>query len=332
MYLKQLGKPLSQAPPDEQLDNPAGALAAVAGEGTQRLLQSVARDLGRLVTIDLAPGLYLVATPIGNLADITLRALSVLARADLVYCEDTRHSAKLLHHFAIHATTRPLHDHNEDSERGRVLRDLEAGKRIALISDAGTPLISDPGYKLVRDCAAAGHPVHCIPGPSSVITAIAACGLPTDAFFFAGFLPPKQSARRARLTELRTVPGSLIFFEAPQRAADSLADMAEILGARDAVMARELTKLHEELARAPLAMLAASVKTRELKGEIVLIVGPATAIEATDDDIERRLEVALRSMSLKDAAKAVSDALGVAKTRVYDLGLRIKGRDGQDGA
>ena len=128
------------------------------------------------------------------------------------------------------------------------------------------------------------------------------------------------------------MPGSLIFFEAPQRAADSLADMAEILGARDAVMARELTKLHEELARAPLAMLAACVKTRELKGEIVLIVGPATAIEATDDDIERRLEVALRSMSLKDAAKAVSDALGVAKTRVYDLGLRIKGRDGQDGA
>ena len=313
-------------------NGPEDEHVAEAGEGTQRLLQSVARDMGRLVTEQLAPGLYLVATPIGNLADMTLRALSVLARADIVYCEDTRHSAKLLHHFAIHATTRPLHDHNEDSERGRVLRDLESGKRIALISDAGTPLISDPGYKLVRDCAAAGHPVHCIPGPSSVITAIAASGLPTDAFFFAGFLPPKQAARRARLTELRTIPGSLIFFEAPQRAADSLADMADIVGARDAVMARELTKLHEEMARAPLAALAADVKMRDLKGEIVIVVGPATAIEATDDEIAGRLDVALKSMSLKDAAKAVSDALGVAKTRVYDLGLKIKDRTGKDGA
>ena len=167
---------------------------------------------------------------------------------------------------------------------------------------------------------------------SSVITAIAASGLPTDAFFFAGFLPPKQAARRARLTELRSIPGSLIFFEAPQRAADSLADMADILGARDAVMARELTKLHEEMARAPLAALAADVKMRELKGEIVIVVGPATAIEATDDEIAGRLDVALKSMSLKDAAKAVSDALGVAKTRVYDLGLKIKDRTGKDGA
>ena len=313
-------------------NGPEDEHVAVAGEETQRLLQSVTRDMGRLVTEQLAPGLYLVATPIGNLADITLRALSVLARADIVYCEDTRHSAKLLHHFAIHATTRPLHDHNEDSERGRVLRDLESGKRIALISDAGMPLISDPGYKLVRDCAAAGQAVHCIPGPSSVITAIAASGLPTDAFFFAGFLPPKQAARRARLTELRSIPGSLIFFEAPQRAADSLADMADILGARDAVMARELTKLHEEMARAPLAALDADVKMRELKGEIVIVVGPATAIEATDDEIAGRLDVALKSMSLKDAAKAVSDALGVAKTRVYDLGLKIKDRTGKDGA
>ena len=200
------------------------------GSARERLLAAVTRDVTRLAGEPLAPGLYLVATPIGNLGDITLRALSVLMRADIVYCEDTRHSAKLLQHFSIHATTRPLHDHNEDSERARVLRDLEGGKRIALISDAGTPLISDPGFKLVRDCAAAGHPVHSIPGASSVITAIAASGLPTDAFFFAGFLPPKQAARRARLSELKTVPGSLIFFESPQRAADSLADMADVLG------------------------------------------------------------------------------------------------------
>jgi 16S rRNA (cytidine1402-2'-O)-methyltransferase len=299
----------------------------VTGASTrERLAAAVGRDITRLLQEPLASGLYLVATPIGNLGDITLRALSVLARADVVYCEDTRHSAKLLQHFSISATTRPLHDHNEDSERGRVLRDLEAGKRIALISDAGTPLISDPGFKLVRDCAAAGHPVICIPGPSSVITAIAASGLPTDAFFFVGFLPPKQAARRSRLSELKSVPGTLVFFEAPQRVGESLSDMADVLGARDAVMARELTKLHEELARGTLADLATGIAARDIKGEIVLIVGPATAPEATDADISAKLEIALQSMSLKDAAKAVADALGVAKSRVYDLGLKLKDR------
>jgi 16S rRNA (cytidine1402-2'-O)-methyltransferase len=298
-----------------------------ASGAPDRLIAAVGRDVARLAEEPLAPGLYIVATPIGNLGDMTLRALAVLARADIIYCEDTRHSAKLLQHFSIHATTRPLHDHNEDNERGRVLRDLQAGKRIALISDAGTPLISDPGFKLVRDCAAAGHPVFCIPGASSVIAAMASSGLPTDAFFFAGFLPPKQAARRSRLAELKSVPGSLIFFEAPQRTAESLADMADVLGARDAVMARELTKMHEELARGSLAALAADVKTRDdLKGEVVLVVGPATAVEASDEDIAARLDVALQSMSLKDAAKAVSDALGVAKTRVYDIGLKLKDR------
>ena len=289
-----------------------------------RLIQSVSRDMARLVAEELPAGLYIVATPIGNLADITLRALSILQRADIVYCEDTRHSSKLLQHFSIHATTRPLHDHNEDGERGRVLRDLENGKRIALISDAGTPLISDPGFKLVRDCAAAGHAIHSIPGPSSAITAIAASGLPTDAFFFAGFLPPKQAARRARLSDLKSIPGTLIFFEAPQRAADTLADMVDLLGSRDAVMARELTKMHEELARGSLDVLAAAVKLRDLKGEVVLLVGPATAAEATDDDIAAKLRAALQSMSLKDAAKAVADALGVQKSRVYEIGLKIK--------
>ena len=308
----------------QKADEQAGLSVPSARE---RLAAAIGRDVTRLSQEPLAPGLYLVATPIGNLGDITLRALTVLSRADIVYCEDTRHSAKLLQHFSISATTRPLHDHNEDGERGRVLRDLEAGRRIALISDAGTPLISDPGFKLVRDAAAAGYPVVCIPGPSSLIAAIASSGLPTDAFFFAGFLPPKQAARRARLGELKSVPGSLIFFEAPQRVGESLADMADVLGARDAVMARELTKLHEELARGPLADLAADVKTRDdLKGEVVLVVGPATAVEATDATITARLDVALQSMSLKDAAKAVSDALGVAKSRVYDLGLKTKDR------
>ncbi len=297
---------------------------AAAGDAGARLIAAVARDLARLSGEPLAGGLYLVATPIGNLGDITLRALTVLARADIVYCEDTRHSARLLQHFSLRPTTRPLHDHNEDGERARVLRDLEDGKRIALISDAGTPLISDPGFKLVRDCARAGHAVHCIPGPSSLITAVAASGLPTDAFFFAGFLPPKQAARRARLSALKAIPGTLIFFESPQRTAESLADMADVLGARDAVMAREMTKLHEEMARGTLAALAADIKLRDLKGEVVLVVGPPAGVEASDDEIAERLATALQSMSLKDAAKAVSDALGVAKTRVYDLGLKIK--------
>lgn len=300
-----------------------GTAAAPSGNP---MLAAAMRDLGRLETEPLKPGLYLVATPIGNLADITLRALSTLARADLVYCEDTRHSAKLFQHFSIRATTRPLHDHNEAREISRVLRDLEAGKRVALISDAGTPLISDPGFKLVRACAANGHPVVVVPGPSSPIAALAASGLPTDSFYFAGFLPPKTAARRARLKALKAQTGTLVFFESPQRAADCLADMAEVLESRAAVVARELTKLHEEFVRGSLGELAAALKTREVKGEIVILVGPASAADATDDEISESLERALETMSLKDAAKAIADALGVAKSRVYELGLKVKGQ------
>lgn len=290
------------------------------------MLAAALRDLGRLETEPLAPGLYIVATPIGNLADITLRALSVLSRADLVYCEDTRHSARLLQHFSIRATTRPLHDHNEQAETPRVLHDLDAGRRVALISDAGTPLISDPGFKLVRAAAAAGHAVVAIPGASSPVAALSASGLPTDAFYFAGFLPPKEAARRARLKALKAQAGTLVFFEAPQRAADSLRDMADVLGPRDAVLARELTKLHEELARADLATLAADMKSRDLKGEIVVLVGPASAAEVTDDEIELALASALDDMSLKDAAKRVAESLAVPKSRAYDIGLKLKAR------
>jgi 16S rRNA (cytidine1402-2'-O)-methyltransferase len=295
-------------------------------DAASKLLAAVERDLARSVDEDLPPGLYLVATPIGNLGDITLRALSILLRADIVYCEDTRHSARLLQHFSIRATTRPLHDHNEESEQARVLRDLESGKRIALISDAGTPLISDPGFKLVRECARAGCAVFCIPGASSTIAAVATSGLPTDAFFFAGFLPPKQASRRARLTALKSIPGTLIFFESPQRTSDSLADMADILGDREAVMARELTKLHEEVLRGPLSVLAVDLKLRDLKGEVVLLVASNAEIDVSDDDIATRLETLMQTMSLKDAAKAVADAFSVSKTRVYDIGLKIRER------
>ena len=302
--------------PDQKSDD--------ATERAAALQAAIGRQLSRHLGDELGAGLYVVATPIGNLGDVTVRALAVLHGADVVYCEDTRHSLRLFQHYAIRAETRPLHDHNEEAAIARVLSDLAADKRVALISDAGTPLISDPGFKLVRACTEAGYSVTALPGASSVITALAVSGLATDAFFFAGFLPPKAQARTSRLQELAIVPGSLIFFEAPQRLAESLADMAAVLGPRQAVVARELTKLHEELRRGRLDELAESFSKAEVKGEIVVVVGPPLAVEVSDDDIAARLAAALATMSLKDAAKAVADALGVSKSRVYDLGLKVK--------
>lgn len=286
--------------------------------------QSAASVIAHLLTKPLAPGLYIVATPIGHLADITLRALAVLAQADVIYCEDTRHSRNLIQHYAIKASLKPYHEHNAETERPRILTALERGQRIALISDAGTPLISDPGFKLVREAAELGYCVMSLPGASAVLAALTSAGLPTDTFMFAGFLPSKQAARRTRLSELASVPASLIFFESPQRVAETFSDMAAVYGARPVCMARELTKLHEDIRRGTLAELAAHAAAEQLKGEIVIVVGPPIATEATDADISAKLEAALASMSLKDAAKAVSDALGISKTRVYDLGLQIK--------
>ncbi len=279
--------------------------------------------VGRLTGEPLAPGLYLVATPIGNLADITLRALSVLARADVVYCEDTRHSRTLLSHFAIKSRLEPYHEHNASEQRPRILAALERGSRIALVSDAGTPIVSDPGFKLARDAATAGHAVISLPGPSAVLTALTSSGLPADTFLFAGFLPAKSGARQTRIRELASVPATLIFYEAPQRLSDCLADLVAVLGPRPAAVARELTKLHEEVLRGTLADLAARFEAGEVKGEIVLLVGPPVAVEVSDNEIRARLEVALATMSLRDAARAVADALGVAKSRVYDLGLAM---------
>ncbi len=286
--------------------------------------QSAASVVAHLLTKPLSPGLYIVATPIGHLADITLRALAVLAQADVIYCEDTRHSRTLVQHYAIKASLRPYHEHNAETERPRIMAALERGQRIALISDAGTPLISDPGFKLVREAAELGYSVISLPGASAVMAALTSAGLPTDAFMFAGFLPSKQTARRTRLSELASVPASLVFFESPQRAAETFSDMAAVYGARPACMARELTKLHEDIRRGSLAELAAHTASEQLKGEIVIVVGPPVATETTDADITTMLEAALASMSLKDAAKAVSDALGISKARVYDLGLQIK--------
>jgi 16S rRNA (cytidine1402-2'-O)-methyltransferase len=300
-------------------------VAAQADEGANEMTaRRAAEVVNGLLARALPPGLYLVATPIGNLADITLRALATLAQADIIYCEDTRHSRTLLAHFSILRATRPYHEHNAERERPRILADLAAGKSVALISDAGTPLVSDPGYKLVRDCIAQGHRVTSLPGPSALLAATGSAGLATDTFLFAGFLPARQGARRDRLVELGGVPATLVFFEAPTRLADSLADIAATLGQREAAVARELTKLHEEVRRGTPADLAEWAQKEQPKGEMVIVVGPPGEETVTDEAISAKLEPLLALMRLSEAAKAVAEALGVPKGRAYDIGLALK--------
>jgi 16S rRNA (cytidine1402-2'-O)-methyltransferase len=220
------------------------------------------------------PGtLYLVATPIGNLADITHRALQILKDVALIACEDTRHTRKLLQHYAITTKTLSYHEHNEQQRAAELIDLLQQGSDVAVVSDAGTPSISDPGFRLVRAAIENEIAVVPVPGPSALISALIAAGLPTDEFFFAGFLPAKSNARRARLNELRSVPGTLIFYEAPHRLAATLTDALEILGEREAVVARELTKLHEEIRRGRLSELAAHYANDEnARGEIVVLI------------------------------------------------------------
>jgi 16S rRNA (cytidine1402-2'-O)-methyltransferase len=299
------------------------------GSGNEGDAASVAMAAGREVTRQLgapmSPGLYLVATPIGNLGDITVRGLAVLARADVIYCEDTRHSRTLLQHFAIRAPLKSYHEHNAAAQRPRIMEELAAGARVALITDAGTPLVSDPGYKLVREAVDHGYAVHSLPGASAVLCALASAGLPTDSFHFAGFLPPKSAARQARLAEIKRIDATLVFYEAPSRVAEALADLVAVLGERPGVIARELTKLHEELDRGRLTELAHRFSQQAARGEYVILVGPPESPDASDAAIEAALADALQDMRLKDAAKAVADALGVARGRVYDLGLKLKG-------
>src|SRR6202140_301113 len=223
------------------------------------------------------PGLHLVATPIGNLGDIPLRALETLAGCDIIACEDTRITRRLTERYGITAQLKPYHEHNAALARPKILERLARGASIALVSDAGTPLISDPGFKLVREVCAAGHAVIALPGPSSVLTALAVAALPTDRFFFEGFLPPKATARRARLTELARIDATLVMFESGNRVQDTLSDLAGIMGTRDAAICREMTKLHEDIRRAPITELARSADTLETRGEFVLVVGPAAA-------------------------------------------------------
>jgi 16S rRNA (cytidine1402-2'-O)-methyltransferase len=272
----------------------------------------------------LAPGLYIVATPIGNLGDISGRALSVLGRASLIACEDTRVTGKLLHHFGIKTRMTPYHDHNADRVRpGLIVRAL--AEPVALVSDAGTPLISDPGCKLVADARDAGVNLVTIPGPSAVIAALSIAGLPTDRFLFAGFLPAKAGARAAAIAELAAVPATLVFYESGPRLAAALAALHTGLGDRQAAVGRELTKRHEEMVTGPLSDLAARWAEAPPKGELVVIVGPPLAAAApTEDLIESALALALTSMRVKDAARSVADQLGLQKSDVYARALAMK--------
>ena len=274
--------------------------------------------------------LTIVATPIGNLGDFTPRAAAALAGADVIACEDTRTTRKLLRLTGTASTARmvPYHDHNGAEMRPWLLEQLEAGRQVALVSDAGTPLVSDPGYKLVAACRDAGITVVAVPGASAVLAALTVSGLPSDRFMFAGFLPAAEGARRSQITELAELTATTIWFETPARIARSLTDMADILGPRDAVIARELTKLHEEILRGTLDELAARLASGPaLKGEIVLLVaGRSRNDEAMDDaQLAAMLRAELEGQRLRDAVKSVVEMTGLPRNRVYRLALELTG-------
>lgn len=272
-----------------------------------------------------AGGLYLVATPIGNLRDITLRALEILAGADVIACEDTRVTRKLLDHYGISSPMTAYHEHNAAAARPKLLAKLAAGEVIALVSDAGTPLVSDPGYKLVCAVQEAGYAVTALPGASATLTALNVAGLPTDRFFFEGFLPPKSGQRRSRIAELVRIPATLVLFETGPRLAAALVDLAAELGPREAAICRELTKMHEEVRRGDLATLAANYANMpEPRGEIVIVIAPPPGDEKPDagqvDDLIRN---ALARVSMKDAVGEVAMATGLPRRDIYQRALEL---------
>ena len=302
------------------------ATTTTAGE-RDSLARSICAQLELLEATPLAPALYLVATPIGNLSDITIRALHALAHAEIVYCEDTRQTRKLTQRYGLRPQLKSYHEHNADQERPRILKALAAGKSIALVSDAGTPLVSDPGHKLVRDAREADIVVQAIPGPSALLAGLTVSGLEIDRFFFEGFLPSKNAARRERLSKLAEVPGTLVFYEAPGRLAATLADLATVFGARPAAVTRELTKRYEEHVCAPLPALAARYAEEQVRGEIVLLVGPPPQATTVDDAaIGAALEGLLATMSLRDASRELASHFGVPRKRIYDLGLSFSSK------
>ena len=277
----------------------------------------------------LAPGLYVVATPIGAARDVTLRALDILRDADIVAAEDTRTLRKLLEIHGVRRAGRMVayHDHNGEAQRPVLLRALEDGRSVALVSDAGTPLIADPGFKLVEAAAEAGHVVRAAPGASAVLAALSVAGLPTDRFFFAGFPPPRTAARKAFMAELAGVAATLVFYESPRRLAGCLADMAETLGAdRPAAVCRELTKRFEETWRGSLAALSErATATEPPRGEIVIVVGRGAHAAARPDEIDMALRAALADRSVREAAREVAEALGAPRREVYARALALAG-------
>ena len=306
----------------------AGGKPSSSGESARHF----ALDGLRIAAKRPAPGLYLVATPIGNLGDVTLRALELLAGADLIACEDTRVTRRLTERYGIATPLTPYHEHNAVEARPRLLQRLAEGAALALVSDAGTPLISDPGYKLVREALAAGHSVIALPGASAVLTALSVAGLPTDRFFFEGFLPPKQAARQKRIAALAAIPATLVLFESGTRLPATLADLAAGLGARAAAICRELTKLHEEVRRADLAQLARDyAEGAETRGEFVIVVAPPNDAEAPAVDVDEMLRNALARVSVKDAVGEVALATGRPRREVYRRALELT-KDNGDGA
>lgn len=275
----------------------------------------------------LQPGLYIAATPIGNLRDITLRVLDALQEADLILCEDTRVTAKLLSHFGISTPLLAYHDHNGARVLPKIIARLEAGQAVVQVTDAGTPLVSDPGFRLVEAVRHKGMAVTALPGASASLAALSIAGLPTDRFLFLGFLPPKQGARRRLLGEYASVDATLVFFEAPRRAAGALADMLAVLGDRQATICRELTKMHEEVRKDRLsALMEYYAGDAETRGEMVIVVAPPANVVADDTAITQMLESALATMSVREAADAIAAATGRPRRDIYRQALDLSGR------
>lgn len=278
---------------------------------------------------NLEPALYIVSTPIGNLGDITVRALETLAASSIIACEDTRVTSTLTQKFGLKTPLLPYHEHNADKQRPKILSELEAGRAVALVSDAGTPLVSDPGYRLVRDVVAEGFRVIPIPGASAPLAGLVGSGLPSDTVLFAGFLPQKGGPKTKRLQDLAGIPATLIFFESPHRTGATLELMADVLGGeREAVVARELTKRFETFERGTLAELADRLADRPLKGEIVILTGPPEdRPEADASDLDDLLREALSDMPVSAAAKTVAKATGLDRNEVYKRALDVKAGD-----
>jgi len=287
------------------------------------------KDMTRPHPISIKAGLYLVPTPIGNLRDLTFRALDVLAGVDLIVCEDTRVTGKLLKAFGLKKPMRTYHDHSTDKDRAQILKIIEEGEAVALVSDAGTPLISDPGYKLVRDVIASGHMMTALPGANALLPALQLSGLPSDQFIFLGFLPARSGPRKAALEVWKDQSGTLICYETAPRLEESLKDIKTVLGDRPIAIARELTKLYEEVRRGRVSVLYDQVKKDgPPKGEIVLIIGENKQQEEPNslETIEGQLKDALKTMSVRDAAEMVAVATGKPKKAIYTLALKLSGK------